>query len=257
LLLTTKYSYKFKAYRAYVRGKVTSFRLDDESLSDDERQEAQETAQAYFRLARSYTRKAFSRPLLVLTCGLMGTGKTYIGQELARRWDMAYLSSDETRKRLAGIAATEHRYESYGRGIYSPEFTRRTYDTMCDEARHKLSSGKSMLLDATFHSASERRQAVEAADAAGADAYIVECIASEDEIRRRLERRTQGREATASDGRWELFQRQKADWEPVNEVPQRCHIRLDTTGPREDNIRALLRLLFERALTSSHSPPSR
>jgi hypothetical protein len=44
----------YKVYRAYVRGKVTSFQLDDENIEPDTKEEAIGTAKRYFQLARSY-----------------------------------------------------------------------------------------------------------------------------------------------------------------------------------------------------------
>jgi len=44
----------YKVYRAYVRGKVTSFILNDDSLSEDKKDIARKTAQNYFALAHSY-----------------------------------------------------------------------------------------------------------------------------------------------------------------------------------------------------------
>jgi aminoglycoside phosphotransferase family enzyme len=44
----------YKVYRAYVRGKVNSFQLDDEHIGADEKKRAAETASQYFKLARSY-----------------------------------------------------------------------------------------------------------------------------------------------------------------------------------------------------------
>jgi uncharacterized protein len=44
----------YKCYRAYVRGKVESFKLDDLYVSQDEKTRALAGAQAYFRLAESY-----------------------------------------------------------------------------------------------------------------------------------------------------------------------------------------------------------
>jgi hypothetical protein len=44
----------YKVYRAYVRGKVISFQLDDKGIGDDEKAKAMQTAKAYFKLARSY-----------------------------------------------------------------------------------------------------------------------------------------------------------------------------------------------------------
>ena len=44
----------YKVYRAYVRGKVISFQLDDRGISDDEKAKAIQSAKAYFKLSRSY-----------------------------------------------------------------------------------------------------------------------------------------------------------------------------------------------------------
>jgi len=44
----------YKVYRAYVRGKVTSFILKDSSINDDKKDEARDIAQKYFALAHSY-----------------------------------------------------------------------------------------------------------------------------------------------------------------------------------------------------------
>lgn len=44
----------YKLYRAYVRGKVISFQLDDENIGATEKEKAIKTASRYFMLARSY-----------------------------------------------------------------------------------------------------------------------------------------------------------------------------------------------------------
>jgi aminoglycoside phosphotransferase family enzyme len=44
----------YKVYRAYVRGKVTSFQLDDERIEPDKKKAAIRTARRYFQLATSY-----------------------------------------------------------------------------------------------------------------------------------------------------------------------------------------------------------
>jgi aminoglycoside phosphotransferase family enzyme len=44
----------YKVYRAYVRGKVNSFQLDDKGISSREKREAIQAAKRYFQLARSY-----------------------------------------------------------------------------------------------------------------------------------------------------------------------------------------------------------
>ncbi len=44
----------YKVYRAYVRGKVTSFQLNDPNISESKKDEAQNNAQKYFMLAYDY-----------------------------------------------------------------------------------------------------------------------------------------------------------------------------------------------------------
>jgi hypothetical protein len=46
----------YKCYRAYVRGKVVSFRLDDQNISAQEKASATKEAQAYFKLAAEYAK---------------------------------------------------------------------------------------------------------------------------------------------------------------------------------------------------------
>jgi aminoglycoside phosphotransferase family enzyme len=46
----------YKCYRAYVRGKVTSFKLEEPSLSNDEKRTATKEAKAYFKLASNYAK---------------------------------------------------------------------------------------------------------------------------------------------------------------------------------------------------------
>ncbi|MGD9131418.1 MAG: hypothetical protein PVH73_07585 [Candidatus Bathyarchaeota archaeon] len=46
----------YKCYRAYVRGKVTSFKLNDPSVGKEEKSAAKKEAKAYFELAADYAR---------------------------------------------------------------------------------------------------------------------------------------------------------------------------------------------------------
>ena len=49
----------YKCYRAYVRGKVTSFKLNDPYISDEEKEKAVETAERYFQMSREYAEQLF------------------------------------------------------------------------------------------------------------------------------------------------------------------------------------------------------
>jgi aminoglycoside phosphotransferase family enzyme len=47
----------YKCYRAYVRGKVTSFKLKDPSVDQEEKNKAKKEAKAYFKLATDYAKQ--------------------------------------------------------------------------------------------------------------------------------------------------------------------------------------------------------
>ncbi len=238
----------FKCFRAYVRGKVTSFRLDSVDLPDEERHELQEVAGSYIELAHSYTH-VVSQPAAMLFAGLTGTGKSTVAQELARRWGLKYLSSDVVRKELAGVDPNDRSVRSYGQGIYSENHTQQTYEELVGRAEAPLRSGQSVVIDATFRRARDRQAAVVAASRAGAEAWIVECGLSEDEIHRRLDAR-QVEGTSVSDGTWEIYRQQMSEWEPVAEVPENRHVRLDTGSSTSETVGKLLYEVFKKALES-------
>jgi len=80
-------------------------------------------------------------PTMALVGGLMGTGRTTLNAELARRWGMKQISSDLTRKQLAGVPSTEHRNESCGQGLYSEALSEATYSAMLRETAESLGLG--------------------------------------------------------------------------------------------------------------------
>jgi len=228
----------YKCYRAYVRGKVDSFQLDDPQVPPEARERARQRARRYFRLAYSYT-LGLPRPSLLLTVGLIGTGKSTLARALAHRLGLALVSSDEVRKQLSGLAPQERRLEPFQRGIYSPEASRLTYQEMFRRAREHLAQGRSVILDASFRRREERRHALEVARSLGVELWAIECVAPESVIRERLERRA--REwPDASDARWELYPQIKAEFEPVRELPPECHLVVDCARPLGEALDSVL-----------------
>jgi aminoglycoside phosphotransferase family enzyme/predicted kinase len=225
----------YKCYRAYVRGKVASFKLDDPLVSEDDKRESAELAQGYFDLASSYTR---SRPLLVVMVGLVGSGKTTLANGLAQRLGAVHISSDVTRKRLAGIPESEHRYEEPASGIYSLEWSRKTYDSIFSQSADILNDGASVILDAAFLRQSERERASTMAQELSADYMVVECRLSPELTQKRLLQRLG--EVSASDGRWETYQKQIGWFEPVTGIAPEAYALIDTSQPLAQNIRQVL-----------------
>lgn len=225
----------YKCYRAYVRGKVESFKLDDKYISERDKEDARFTASGYFDLASFYVRP---RPALLITVGVTGTGKTTIAEAMARHTGLVVISSDVVRKQLAGVPSAEHHFDSFGTGLYSPEFSRRTYDTMIGRARDFLASGTSVILDASFIKAADRLKVKDLADEIGVDMFVLECRANEDLIRTRLSGRMN--EGTVSDGREEILDPQLRTFEPVTDSSTGHRIEIDSSATLESNINEIL-----------------
>lgn len=177
----------------------------------------------------------------------MGTGKSTVAQELARRWDMEYLSSDVTRKALAGVGVREHRYVPMGKGIYSSDYSKRTYDAILEKAEEHLKAGRSVVMDASFRRSGERARAMAVAQRLSVDLWIIECVLPENGVKARLGTRLK-EGVSVSDGRWELFHQQQCEWEPVQEAPDNRYVQLDTSGSRQQTIEKLLQQLYSKAL---------
>jgi len=225
----------YKCYRAYVRGKVACFKYDDPYVSPAEKDAALAAARGYFDLAYRYAKQ---RPLLLITAGLVGTGKTTVAQALGRSLGLVVISSDITRKRLAGIPPTEHRFEEFESGIYSEEYNRKTYDELLTRARELLEQGKSVILDASFKKRQHRLQANQLAGEARAGFAVVECVLDGDTIKRRLEQRlVEG--GSASDGRWEILQSQRQAFDRIVEFPPEEHIAVHTSQPVKEIVKTV------------------
>ena len=235
----------YKSYRAYVRGKVLSFRFDDPAIAEAEKGAALEDARGYFRWAHRYARR-MNRPALLVTCGLMGTGKSTIARAISEELGWPRLSSDALRKELASLSPREHRYEKYQQGLYSPDFSRKTYEALLDRARKILEMGDSLIIDASFMKQRERREAWALAQQAGADFLLIECQLPEGEVRRRLARRVNDTDEP-SDGRWELFGAQRKDFDRVEEISPDLHLALRTEGSVEHCLGAIFEHLVRKA----------
>jgi predicted kinase len=218
----------YKCYRAFVRGKVEGFKLGDPLIPETVKQEARQLARRYFLLAKGY---AQGRGTLVIMVGLAGSGKSSAAAGAAELLCGKLLSSDNIRKKLAGVGPDEQVYVPFGKGIYTPEWNERTYSLMMETAAPVLASGGCAILDASFLRRHQRHLAYELARKNGARALVIECVAPEDVLRERLVRRVE--EGAVSDGRPEILDGQLRVFESLQFTNDVSHAVIRTDQERE------------------------
>ena len=112
-------------YSACVRGKVEAFLLDIPSVPAKEKKAAAERSRRYFELACRYA-ETLPPALLVITCGLSGSGKSTVAREISAAIDGEIIASDVVRKRLAGMDPAKRALDEYRAGLYSAEMSKQT-----------------------------------------------------------------------------------------------------------------------------------
>jgi predicted kinase len=176
--------------------------------------------------------------------GLIASGKSTLAKLFAEEHGFSYYNTDRVRKELAGIAATERRSDGMGQGIYSPEFTEKTYQAMLARTELDLHQGtQGVVIDGSYSKETDRHKVRELADSLSLHGQTVRtlfilCSCSDEETKRRLDLRAQNPEAV-SDGRWEIFVRQKEKFTAPDELSPDQLVSIDT----EEKLERLLKSL--------------
>ncbi|HWE35939.1 MAG TPA: AAA family ATPase [Isosphaeraceae bacterium] len=208
----------YNAYRAAVRGKVEGIAHFEPELAEADRAAALARARARWLLGLGELEEPSRRPCLVLVGGLPGTGKSTLARGLAARAGFDVIRSDLVRKELAGLGPDRVAAASFGAGIYSPEWTERTYAECARRAEGLLFDGRRVLVDASFRAASSRRMLLELGTRWGVPALFLLCQADPAAVRGRLDRRT----GDASDADWSTYLQAAERWEASDEATTRA-----------------------------------
>ena len=215
----------YRCYRAYVRGKVLSFRLNETEFSEDERKTAATRAANFFDLAQRYATR-LRKPTVIAVGGLSGTGKTALARAIAGELGLRVVSADAVRQSLFGEAK---RPAGYGEGAYTTEANCLTYRTMIERGRELLGEDRGVILDATFLRDEDRNLAQEMVMAAGAEWRMIECRLAPELVHARLEGRKAKREGV-SDATWEIYLRQREKRDGICDESDRRCLAIDTSG---------------------------
>ncbi|MFW6051689.1 MAG: AAA family ATPase [Myxococcota bacterium] len=226
----------YESYRAYVRAKVSSILAADEEADAATRERAGGRARRYYLLALAAERRPLMEPAVVAVGGLIASGKSTVADRLSLVLGAPVICADRTRKELWGVRPTERVGSAAFEGAYSAEFTEKVYAELLRRAEVVVASGRPVLLDASFRSRAHRAAARALARAQGVPFRFVECRVAPVVAKERLRGRVEGE---VSDARLELFDDFVAAWEPVDELPGREHVAIDTARPLDDNLARL------------------
>ncbi len=155
------------------------------------------------------------------------------------------MNSDVVRKRLAGITATTSAAADFNRGIYSPEFTARVYDSLAEEANRLLKAGQGLILDATFGSRNQRHKLIDKMKGTGIEPLFVECQAALAVIIERLRQREQ-QPTRISDANVAVYQAQLEQFETLDEILPAWHEVVDTDRDLNETANQIERRIYKR-----------
>jgi predicted kinase len=215
----------YRCYRAYVRGKVLSFRLDEAEFSEEERKDAATRAGNFFDLSRRYATR-LRKPTVIAVGGLSGTGKTAVARAIAGELGLRVFSSDAARQSLFGALKKQ---TAYGEGVYTAEANRLTYQKLIEAAGESLKEDHSVILDATFRDAASLAMTRSLAAEAGVRWGLIECRLAPELVRSRLDERAARKEGL-SDATLEVYLRQLEEGASLKAAPEADHLILDTSG---------------------------
>ncbi|MFI8438254.1 AAA family ATPase [Streptomyces sp. NPDC079020] len=220
----------YVAYRAFVRAKVSLIQAHQGSPGADV------AARRLITTALRHLRTAAVG--LTLVGGLPGSGKSTLSGALADRLGITLLSSDRLRKELAGIPVDRPAAAPYGEGLYSPEWTARTYATLLDRASALLSCGESVVLDATWSHEEQREAARRTAESTSANLVALHCQVPDDVSASRLGTRAPG----ASDASLDVASAMAEEEPPWTEA-----VTVDSSGSLEAAVAQALRAVHPPA----------
>ncbi len=171
--------------------------------------------------------------------GMIASGKSYLAHSYAMKHNFSYFNTDRVRKELAGYEPASNCASTLNKGIYSQEYTLKTYGALLDRTGEEISQGeKVVILDGSYASRVERGRVKEFVRKLDARAVFILCKCSEDEVKRRLAQRAIDSEAV-SDGNWDIYQAQKKAFEPPDDLAVEELLVIDT----EKKIGVLLDIL--------------
>lgn len=219
----------YLVYRALVRTKVALLRWQQHKNPQDFQE-----AENYASLAESFSTP--KSPLLVITRGFSGSGKSTISAQLAETLGMVHCRSDVERQRLLGVSQDVGR--EINQGLYSAENILFIYQKLVDLAATMINAGFSVLVDAAFLQAAQRELFLQLATNMRVKFLILDFYAPEAELKQRIMQRLQSGN-DASEATLAVLAHQLKTAQPLTDAEQEQTIRVDSSA--EDALENLLK----------------
>ncbi|HEY0714388.1 MAG TPA: AAA family ATPase [Polyangia bacterium] len=222
----------YVAYRALVRAKIACLLANDETSPPDKA--ARKRGEAIALLTLATARAESSGTVVVAIGGLVGAGKSTVAEALAQATGMPVVSSDHTRKHLAGLSASARGSPS----LYTDDFTQRTRHELTRRAEQVLLSGRSVILDATFRISADRAKARALARTHGARFLFVEVTCDEATLQARLV--TRATQSSESDADAAVLAKIRNQFTPPVELPPDERLVVDGRAPVATSVEPVL-----------------
>lgn len=161
--------------------------------------------------------------MLVLVCGLPGTGKSTVAERVAERLPARLLRTDVVRKEL------------FAEPTYTTEESAAVYNELFQRARDLLDSGEHVVLDATFRRAALRKRAANVAADTETGFHLVRVVCSESVVRERIRKR-QRHEDDESDANFAVYKQLKHEFEPIKHDD---HVVINNSGSLSETFDAV------------------
>ena len=230
----------YKTYRALVRAKVESLQVYDSGSrkSGKGHPEKRQRAASYFRLALDYAVTG-RRPMILVVMGNIATGKSTLARKLADSLGCEAVNSDHVRKELVGISPTHRSSSGEKKRLYQPSVTKKTYAALRDHALACVQEDRSVVVDATFGQAAQRKSFASACAKKRIEVRWVELTASDALIRRRLKIRDSEPDVV-SDARFEDFSILAGKYDAPGDSEMEKILRIPSTGRGDTVLKRVL-----------------
>ena len=218
----------YLCYRALVRAKVASLRLEQKSITEKEKQQTLTEFESYLELATAYAQQ--QTPKLIIMRGLSASGKSTVSQPLLETLGAIRIRSDVERKRLFGIdssnsVSSDKTPGKIDSGIYNAQASLQTYKKLAELASEIICAGYSVIVDAAFLKHEQREPFQLLAKRLAVSYIIIETTAPVDVLRQRISKRKND----VSDADLAVLEHQLTSWQALQKDELSSVIPINTT----------------------------